>query len=123
MEKIVDQELKNLYLWLNVNRLALNINKTRFVIFHSPQNFIPKMITLKISRKAISQKDYIKYLGITMDCHLNLKQHILNISKKLVDKGNLITGKVGKDLNIDEAYDAAKRVGISILSVIKFIPK
>jgi Putative translation initiation inhibitor, yjgF family len=35
------------------------------------------------------------------------------------DKGNLITGKVGKDLNIDEAYDAAKRVGISILSVIK----
>ena len=35
------------------------------------------------------------------------------------DKGNLITGKVGKDLNIDQAYDAARRVGITILSVIK----
>ena len=35
------------------------------------------------------------------------------------DNGNLIKGKVGKDLNIDEAYDAARRVGISILSVIK----
>ncbi|MFL2520093.1 MAG: RidA family protein [Alphaproteobacteria bacterium] len=35
------------------------------------------------------------------------------------DSGNLITGKVGKDLNIDEAYDAARRVGISLLSVIK----
>tara|TARA_B100001123_G_C14781875_1_gene816929 strand:- start:222 stop:659 length:438 start_codon:yes stop_codon:yes gene_type:complete len=35
------------------------------------------------------------------------------------DNGKLITGKVGKELNIDEAYDAARRVGISILSVIK----
>ena len=35
------------------------------------------------------------------------------------ENGQLIKGKVGKDLNIDEAYDAAKRVGISILSVIK----
>ena len=35
------------------------------------------------------------------------------------DNGNLITGKVGKDLNIHEAYDAARRVGVSLLSVIK----
>ena len=34
------------------------------------------------------------------------------------DSGNLITGKVGKDLNLDEAYEAARRVGITILSVI-----
>jgi enamine deaminase RidA (YjgF/YER057c/UK114 family) len=32
--------------------------------------------------------------------------------------GNLITGKVGKDLNLDEAYEVARRVGITILSVI-----
>ncbi len=36
----------------------------------------------------------------------------------LDDNGKLITGKVGKDLDIDQAYDAAKRVGISLLSVI-----
>ena len=34
------------------------------------------------------------------------------------DSGNLITGKVGKDLNLDEGYEAARRVGITILSVI-----
>lgn len=33
--------------------------------------------------------------------------------------GNLITGKVGKDLNLDEGYEAARSVGITILSVIK----
>tara|TARA_Y100000590_G_scaffold449020_1_gene586535 strand:- start:920 stop:1351 length:432 start_codon:yes stop_codon:yes gene_type:complete len=35
------------------------------------------------------------------------------------DNGKLITGKVGKDLNLDEAYDAARRTGITILSIIK----
>ena len=35
------------------------------------------------------------------------------------DNGKLITGKVGKDLDLDQAYDAARRVGITILSVIK----
>ena len=34
------------------------------------------------------------------------------------DNGKLITGKVGKDLDIDQAYDAAKRAGISLLSII-----
>ena len=35
------------------------------------------------------------------------------------DKGELIKGRVGEDLDFDQAYDAARRVGISILSVIK----
>ena len=35
------------------------------------------------------------------------------------DNGDLITGKVGKDLDIDEAYDTARRVGVTLLSVIK----
>ena len=35
------------------------------------------------------------------------------------DNGDLITGKVGKDLDIDEAYDVARRVGVTLLSVIK----
>ena len=33
--KVVNKELKNLYLWLSVNRLALNIEKTNFLIFHT----------------------------------------------------------------------------------------
>ena len=37
----------------------------------------------------------------------------------LNDNGNLITGKIGKDLTINEGYDAARRVGITILSIIK----
>ena len=35
------------------------------------------------------------------------------------DKGDLIKGKLGKDLNIDQGYEAAKRCGLAIISQVK----
>ena len=35
------------------------------------------------------------------------------------ENGNLITGKLGKELNTDQAYQAAKRCGLSIVSQAK----
>ena len=83
LERTVNQELKKLSLWLNVNRLALNLKKTNFVIFKGikkPQNY---NVTLLINKKAIEQKQYVKYLGILIDEHLNWKEHISNISIKI----------------------------------------
>ena len=37
LEKIVNNELQNLYDWLTANKLTLNINKYNFVIFHPYQ--------------------------------------------------------------------------------------
>ena len=35
------------------------------------------------------------------------------------DKGDLIKGKVGKDLDITQGYEAAKRCGLAIISQVK----
>lgn len=35
------------------------------------------------------------------------------------DKGELIKGKLGKDLNVDEGYEAARRCGLALLSQAK----
>ena len=35
------------------------------------------------------------------------------------ENGNLIKGKIGKELSIDEGYEAAKRCGLSIISQVK----
>ena len=35
------------------------------------------------------------------------------------DKGDLIKGKLGKDLNVDQGYEAAKRCGLAIISQVK----
>ena len=35
------------------------------------------------------------------------------------EKGDLITGKLGKDLNINQGYEAAQRCGLAIISQLK----
>ena len=42
MEKTINKELSKLYLWLNVNRLSLNLDKTHFIIFHPYNKTVEK---------------------------------------------------------------------------------
>ena len=83
MEKIINLELKKLSMWLKINRLSLNIGKTNFIIFHPFNKPLKYRITLKIERKAIMEKSYIKYLGIIIDSTLTWKQHIFCVSNKI----------------------------------------
>ena len=46
LEKTVNKELSKLYLWLNVNRLSVNIDKTNFIIFHSFNKPSKKQVTI-----------------------------------------------------------------------------
>ena len=83
LETVINKELKKLYTWLNVNRLSLNIEKTNFIVFHPYNKPIKELITLKIHKKAISEKDHIKYLGVMIDSTLTWKSHIDKVSKSI----------------------------------------
>ena len=83
LEKTVNKELKLLTLWLNLNRLALNVSKTNFVIFRSNKRALNHNVILIMNRRAIEQKDHVKYLGVLMDQHLSWKQQISSVSKKI----------------------------------------
>ena len=82
LEKTVNEELKKLSLWLNLNRLALNIGKTNFVIFRA-NRALTRNVTLIMNRKALIQKDHVKYLGVLLDEHLNWRHQITSVSKKI----------------------------------------
>ena len=69
---------------MDANQLALNIDKTNFVIFHSPQKKIAKQIIIKFMKKKIHQKISVKFLGVLLDIQIwdgNLT--LLNYLKKL----------------------------------------
>ena len=83
LEKNMNRELKKLSLWLNANRLALNISKTNFIIFRGYRKPCDYNVTLLLNRKAIEQRTYVKYLGVLIDEHLNWKEHVLNVTKKI----------------------------------------
>ena len=93
MEKTVNEELKKLSLWLNLNRLALNVSKTNFVIFRSYQKIPNHNVTLLMNNKALQQKDHVKYLGVLLDQHLSWKYQIKNVALK-VSRGLGIIAKL-----------------------------
>ena len=66
-----------------MNRLALNINKTKFVIFHPFNKPLKEFITLKINKQSIDEEKHVKYLGVLIDSTLSWKSHIDNLSKKI----------------------------------------
>ena len=92
LEKTMNKELKNLYEWLCINRLSLNISKTNFVIFHAINK--PKFpITILINKQAIDEVKYVKYLGVLIDSNLTFKFHIDELTKK-VSRGTGILFKL-----------------------------
>ena len=77
IEMTVNNELKNVYRYCQVNKLSINFKKTNYMVIRSPQ------MTPKINIIGISQVKTQKYLGIYIDEHLNWKTHIDYINNKL----------------------------------------
>ena len=97
LEKAVNDESKKLILWLNENRLALNVSKTNFVIFRADKP-LTHNVTLIMNRKALQQKDHVKYLGVLVDEHLNWGYHAQQVAKK-IGRGIGILVKLRQYLN------------------------
>ena len=74
----LNSELSKIQLWLKCNKLSLNIKKTNYMYFrnvHSP----PVKCNININGAPLIEKDSIKFLGITIDCHLTWYDHVRNI--------------------------------------------
>ena len=83
LQSVVNRELKKVKMWLDVNKLSLNIDKTNFIIFKSPQHSSPETICIKIEKFPIKQTHYVKFLGVLLDENLSWKYHLTELSKKL----------------------------------------
>lgn len=91
IETVVNAELKKLHEWLIVNKLTLNIKKSNFIIFSHSRKKSSHQVNLKIDGVHLERKEYVKYLGILLDCHLTWKPHIDLISDKISKTIGLIS--------------------------------
>ena len=82
LHKTINKELRKVRKWLESNRLALNIDKTNFVIFHSAGKVMCDNITIKIGKKKIHRENHVCFLGVLLDSALSWKTHITELSKK-----------------------------------------
>ena len=80
----INAELQNIYDWLCVNKLSLNIPKTKFMLFHHKQrnidNIIPQLV---INGNSIELVSTFNFLGVMLDENLSFDPHIQHVSNKL----------------------------------------
>ena len=76
LQKIVNRELKHVIKWLDANKLALNVVKTNFAIFHSSQKPLCENIIIKFGKQHVKKAKHVKFLGLLLDENLSWKHHL-----------------------------------------------
>ena len=80
----INVELNNIQEWLSINKLSLNVKKTKFMIFHYRQRNIDNLILdLQISSEKLERVAEFNFLGLTVDENLNWNAHIQKVSNKI----------------------------------------
>ena len=99
LNKLVNLDTKNLTVWLNANKISLNVDKTELVIFKHQRKKLDTEIKIKLNRKRLYPSQSVRYLGIKIDQNLNWKDHINDIAVKL-NRANALLFKIRNFVNI-----------------------
>ena len=83
IQNSIVRELKNIFKWLDVNKLCLNVTKSKFMIFQMPQKKVPQL-SFNIDGLQIDQVCEFNFLGLIIDADLNWKAHLNAIGTKVL---------------------------------------
>ena len=87
IETNINIELAKINDWLKINKLSLNINKTKFMIFHNSRQQIT-IPNISIDDVLIEYVHNFNFLGLHFNEHMSWKTHINHIS-------NMISRSIG----------------------------
>ena len=79
---VINSELLNVHNWLKLNKLSLNINKTKAMVFHTTQRQVIYP-NIYLENNKIEFVDKFNFLGLIVDKNLSFKPHIDMISNKI----------------------------------------
>jgi hypothetical protein len=78
----ITHELKTINMWFMINKLSLNKDKTKAMMFHTAQRQV-RNININLDDANIEILSEFNYLGINFDSNLTWKSHISKVSKKV----------------------------------------
>ena len=82
ISQAVNNELTLLSEWFKANKLALNTDKTKYMIFHRPA-CKPRNLNLTINSIHIERVNNFKFLGLQINEHLTWADHVNHVSLKI----------------------------------------
>ena len=77
-ENNINEVLNKVSNWLKFNKLSLNINKTKAMVFHTHQRIVQPPV-IRIENTNVEYLSEFNFLGIIIDKHLSWKSHINHI--------------------------------------------
>ena len=83
----INNEHGKLTKWLQINKLSLNTQKTKLMVFHRKQKHI-KELNIVINGTQINRVESFNYLGLTIDETLSWAHHV-DIVKKRVQSNRI----------------------------------
>lgn len=82
LEHEINLTLHDIINWLTLNNLNINISKTNLMTFRNKVNKLTDM-DISYSNDKIAEVSITKFLGLNIDEHLNWKQHIESLCKRI----------------------------------------
>ena len=80
----INDELQKIHTWLAINKLSLNVKKTKFMLFHHRRRNIENMIPeLQINGYKLERVREFNFLGLLIDENLTWDSHIQKVSSKV----------------------------------------
>ena len=79
-----DQELGQINDWFLANKLSLNVEKTKYMLFYKltdQENIPSKLLPLQLNGNIIERENSLKFLGVILDECLIWKKNIYNLLK------------------------------------------
>ena len=82
---LINSELNKIADWLAVNKLSLNVQKTKFMIFHYRQRVLTEndIPCLMINNTLIERVTEFNFLGLTVNEYMNWNSHTQKIANKI----------------------------------------
>ena len=71
-------ELQKICKWLDLNKLSVNVTKSKFMLFHMPQRVAP-LLHFDLNESPIEYVHEFNFLGFTLDSSLSFKFHLIKI--------------------------------------------
>ena len=81
----INTELDKLHVWLKINKLSLNVEKTKLMIFSNIQRRMDifNSLNLKLTNLPIKRVRSFNFLGMIINEHLTWTDHITHISQQI----------------------------------------
>ena len=79
IETSINAELLKINDWLQINKLSVNIAKSKFMIFQKIDKEM-EVLTLKVDNMNIERVKEFNFLGLMVDANLNWEKHIAKVS-------------------------------------------